>query len=72
MKQIHVVHLTAAERDQLAGLIAQVTEPARELAHARILLKADRSPPGPGWVDERAEVVEISQPAVARRVWKRP
>ncbi len=67
MKQKHVVRLSDAEREQLQELIAQGTAPARKLAHARVLLKADRGPGGPGWVDERiAEAVEISQPTVAR------
>jgi len=41
--------------------------PARKLLHARILLKADQSPDGSAWVDDRiAEAVEVSQPTVAR------
>ena len=41
--------------------------PARRLTHARILLKADQSPEGPGGVDEQvAEAVEVSQPTVSR------
>ncbi len=40
---------------------------ARELTHARILLKADRGPEGPGWSDARiAEALEISAATVAR------
>jgi transposase len=51
----------------LKRLIAAGTAPARKLTHARILLKADQSPEGPGWVDEQvAEAVETSQPTVAR------
>ena len=49
------------------GLIAAGTAPARKLTHARILLKADQSPLGPGWVDDRiADAVEVSQPTVSR------
>jgi transposase len=67
MKQKHVVRLTDTEREQLTELIAQGPAPARKLSHARVLLKADRGPGGPGWVDERiAEAVESSQPTVAR------
>jgi transposase len=42
--------------------------PARKLTRARVLLKADQSPEGPGcWVDEKiAEAVEVSQPTVSR------
>src|SRR5579862_1084606 len=61
------VTLTDAERDLLKRLIAAGTESARKLAHARILLKADQDPGGPGWTDEAiAEAVEVSQPTVAR------
>ena len=67
MKQKHAVRLSDAERDQLQELIAQGTAPARKLTHARVLLKSDRGPGGPGWVDERiADAVETSQPTVAR------
>ncbi len=67
MHKRYPVLLTEAARDHLKRLIAAGTAPARQLTHARILLKADQSPEGPGWVDERiAEAVEVSQPTVAR------
>jgi transposase len=67
MKKKYPVTLTAAEREQLKSLIAAGTAPARKLTHARILLKADQSPQGAGWVDEQvAEATEVSQPTVAR------
>src|SRR5687768_3754015 len=67
MKKKYPVILTAAQREQLKSLIAAGTAPARKLTHARILLKADQSPEGPGWVDEKvAEAVETSQPTVSR------
>jgi hypothetical protein len=67
MKKRFVVELTGAERGRLGALIAAGTAPARKLMHARILLKADEGPGGPGWVDERiAEAVESSQPTVSR------
>lgn len=67
MHKRYVVALKEQERESLAGLIAAGTAPARKLTHARILLKADARPQGPGWVDERiAEAVEVSQPTVAR------
>jgi transposase len=51
----------------LKHLIAGGTSPARKLAHARILLKADQSIEGPALVDEEvAKAVETSQPTVAR------
>lgn len=67
MKKKYPVTLTQTERDYLQQLIAAGTAPTRRLTHARILLKADQGPEGPGWVDERiAEAVEVSQPTVAR------
>ena len=67
MKKKYPVILTEAQREQLKSLIAAGTAPARKLTHARILLKADQSPEGPGWVDEQvAEAVETSQPTVCR------
>ena len=67
MKKKYPVTLTEAEREQLKNLIAAGTAPARKLTHARILLKADQSSEGPGWVDEQvADAVETSQPTVAR------
>lgn len=67
MRQQYVVQLTPRERERLQGLIAAGTAPARKLTHARILLKSDQGPEGPGWVDWRvADAVETSQPTVAR------
>ncbi len=67
MNKKYPVILTDTERTRLQGLISAGTAPARLLMHARILLKADQSPNGPAWVDEAiAEVVEVSQPTVAR------
>jgi DNA-binding transcriptional ArsR family regulator len=67
MKKKYPVMLNETEREELKRLIAAGTAPARKLTHARILLKADQSPEGPGWVDEKvADAVETSQPTVAR------
>jgi hypothetical protein len=67
MHKHYIVRLTESERTALQQLIAAGTAPARQLARARILLKTDQSPAGPGWVDERiAEAVETSQATVAR------
>jgi transposase len=67
MKKKYPVILSETERECLRSLIAAGTAPARKLTHARILLKADQGPEGPGWVDEQvAEAVETSQPTVAR------
>jgi len=67
MKKKYPVMLSDTEREQLKRLIAAGTAPARKLTHARILLKADQSLEGPGWVDEAiADAVEVSQPTVSR------
>jgi hypothetical protein len=61
------VILTAAERDQLKRVLAEGAASARKLTHARILLKADQGPDGPGWVDQViAEAVEVSEPTISR------
>ena len=61
------VILSEAERSELQALVRAGAAPARRLAHARILLKADQSPGGPAWVDQAiADALEISQPTVSR------
>ncbi len=66
------VRLTKEERERLEGLIARGNDaPARQLTHARILLKADEgtSPDAPGqaWPDTRiADALEISRSTVRR------
>jgi transposase len=67
MKKKYPVVLTDPQRQQLQDLIGAGIAPARKLTHARVLLKADQDPGGPGWVDEViAAAVEVSQPTVAR------
>ena len=67
MRKKYPVILSETEREELKRLIATGTAPARKLTHARILLKADQSAEGAGWVDEQvAKAVEVSQPTVAR------
>lgn len=61
------VTLTPAERDELERLIAAGKSPARKLAHARILLKADSPPDQHGAFDEAiAAAVEVSVNTVER------
>jgi homeodomain-containing protein len=63
----HIVRLTPAERAEVRTLIAAGTAPARQLMHARILLKADAGSGGPRWTAARiAEALEISSRTVAR------
>lgn len=67
MEKRYRVRLTADERRVLGDLIAAGTAPARALAHARILLKADQGAGGPAWADaDIAEAVEVSPATVAR------
>lgn len=62
-----LVTLTAAEREHLRARIAAGTAPARELARARILLKADTGAAGPRLSDRRiADAVEVSARTAAR------
>jgi transposase len=64
MKKYNVT-LTADERQSLHALVAAGKAAAKKLAHARILLKADAAPDGPGWTDERiAEAVEVNRTTV--------
>lgn len=61
------LHLDDAQRERLRRLIGAGTAPARTLAHARILLKAEAPPAGPGWPDAAiAAALEVSAETVAR------
>jgi transposase len=62
MHKRYPVVLTDAERDALKHLLAAGTAPARKLAHARLLLKADE-----GWTDAQIiKAVDLSQPTISR------
>ena len=67
MKSKYAVVLSEVERARLRTLIGTGTAPARQLAHARILLKADQSEAGPGWNDQAiAGALEVCTATVAR------
>lgn len=67
MQKNYPVVLNDTQRAELQHVIAAGSAPARHLAHARILLKADQSPDGPAWVDDAiADALEISQSTVSR------
>lgn len=72
-KRYHV-SLTREQRKMLVDLISAGKESARTLAHARILLKADRGPEGPQWRDEDiAGALEVSTATVGKvrqRFWE--
>ena len=63
----YIVTLTEAERQGLQALLSRGKAAARKLMHARILLKADASPGGPGWGDGAiAEGLEVGRATVER------
>ncbi len=63
----YVVTLTAEERHELEQLTRTGRAPARSLTHARVLLKADTGPDGPGWVDEDiAAALDVSLDTINR------
>src|SRR4051812_20578802 len=56
------VALSEEQRYALQQLISSGKAPARQLAHARMLLKIDRNGQGRQWTDEQvAEMVEMSR-----------
>ena len=66
-KTKYAVELTEEERARLRTLIGSGRAPARTLAHARILLKANQGEGGPAWTDVAiAGSVEVHPATVAR------
>ena len=67
MRKKYIVTLTDEERQVLQAMLSRGKAAARKLAHARILLKADAGPDGPGWRDEAiAEGLEVGRATVER------
>lgn len=67
MKSKYAVCLSEEERARLRTLVGSGAAPARQVAHARILLKADQGDGGPGWNDAAiAGALEICTRTVAR------
>jgi transposase len=67
MTKKHAVNLTEDERALLQGGISVGSAPATVQTHARILLKADEGPDGPGWTDQAiAMALDVSVPTVER------
>jgi len=61
------VKLSKDERQELEQQVKTGQGPARQLMHARILLKADEGEQGPGWSDEQiSEALEVSVPTIER------
>ena len=67
MAKRYVVELTSTERKDLQELISKGRASAMRQRRARILLKADVGPEGPGWTDQQiAESIEVSVRTVER------
>ena len=67
MSKKYLVALTEAERAILGQRVSSGRDCARALTHARILLKSDAGPEGPGWTDEAiAEALDVSRSTVER------
>lgn len=67
MKKKYIVTMTVAERRMLQEMLSRGKAAARKLMHARVLLKADAGPDGPGWNDEAiAEGLEVGRATVER------
>ncbi len=63
----HVVRLGAEDRERLQALIRKGSASASVLKRASVLLKADASPQGPRWSDERiAEFAKVGLSTVHR------
>lgn len=61
------VKLSQEQRQELEELISRGQAAARQLMHARVLLKTDQGEDGPSWSDERiAEAFEVSLPTIER------
>jgi transposase len=66
MRKKYVVQFSPQDRQRCLDLIRAGTAHTRTLMHARVLLKADSGPQGPGWTDAAiAEAVEVSTVTVA-------
>jgi transposase len=63
----HQVMLSSADRRTLRRLVVAGTASARALTHARILLKADAAPTGPGWTDDEIRTaLDVSGATIVR------
>jgi hypothetical protein len=66
-QKVHRVFLTNDDRAALSRLISSGIAPARQMTHARILLKADAAPDGPAWTDAAiTDALDVDRSTVAR------
>ncbi len=64
--RLHPIILTAEQRAQLEAVVSHGRSTARAITRARILLKADCGPHGPGWIDTAiAAALEVSRTPIA-------
>ena len=67
MSKTYLVTLTEHQRISLRQRVAAGNAPARDLLHARILLKADEGPHGPAWTDAAiSTALEVSTSTIER------
>jgi transposase len=67
MRKKYKVQLSREDRERCTDLVRSGRAPARTVMHARVLLKADSGPEGPGWTDAAiAEAAEVSTVTVAK------
>lgn len=67
MPKYYRVTLTEAEREQLQQRLAAGRAAAQSLTRARILLKADESPGGRAWTDQRSmEALDVGHSTLER------
>ena len=71
MKKRHVVRLTDRQRATLHQQASAGQGHARALLHARILLKAEQGPSGPGWTDNAIAAALDASRSTVERVRKR-
>ena len=63
----YIVKLSEQEREELEKVIKKGKGSAKNLMHARILLKADENEAGPSWKDEQIqEALEVSISTIER------
>jgi hypothetical protein len=67
-RKAYVVELSSDERQHLEGLISKGKSSAKAILKARILLKADQGPLGPGWTDDRIVEALDTNSSMAVRV----
>src|SRR5215210_5891185 len=67
MNKRHAVRLAECERAALRQRVSAGHGRARDLLHARILLKADSGPEGPAWTDDDiAAALDVGRSTVER------